>query len=167
MNKLLILLLLLIVIVCAFNLTKKNIESFKSESMSWGYNPSTEYRDWNNTHCQQIVGPDPSKEIVNNWQYNPENTQVDYKYYKDNNDTKYESVKHNLNSSNTQNRIVQQLAPVTWAYIGKNTDPMDQIVPVIGQETRVPNTQSTQAEYVIPSPSLPPKYIGSNTNYVW
>jgi len=168
MNKLFIVLLFIIVIVCSFNLTKKNIESFRSESINWGYNPDGgEYTQWDENLTRKIVGPDPSKDLVNNWQYNPENTQVDYKYYQYSNDVKYRSEKDNLNTSDEQNRDVQRLAPVTWASVGKNTNPMDEIVPVLGQETRVPDNQSSQSAYIIPNPSAPPKYQGPNVKYCW
>ena len=110
MNKLFILLLFVIVIVCSFNLTKKNIESFRSESINWGYNPKGPgFTVWDENLTRKIVGPDPSKDVVNNWQYNPENTQVDYKYYQYSNDLNYQSNKHNLNTSHEQNRDIQRI----------------------------------------------------------
>ena len=46
---------------------------------------------------------------------------------------------------------MQQLSPITWGSVGKNTNPVDELVPVLGQETRVPDSQSNEQNYVIPS----------------
>ena len=162
-----IVLLIIIVIVSCLNIKNKAIESFKTESMEWGYNSLNKNLEWDDSLTQKIVGPDPNSDEINHWQYNPQNTQVDYKYYKDNNDMKYASSRLNLNTSPTQNKIIQGLAPITWGDIGKNTKPMDEVVPILGQETRVPDNQSTNSEYIIPSPSAPPKYVGPNVKYIW
>lgn len=167
MNYILIILLILCVLIASLDVKNKAIESFKTESMEWGYNPINSMYHWDDALTQKIVGPNPNSNIVDNWQYNPENTQVDYKYYKDNHDMRYESTRLNLNTSPTQNKIIQHLAPVTWGKIGKDTSPMDEIVPVMGQETRVPDSQSSFSQYVIPSPSAPGKYNGPNVNYCW
>ena len=169
MRKINILLLIILVVACAFNYNHKSVENFKSETIGWGTDPYlSSNSDWDESLTRKIVGPNPNKDEVNNWQYNPENTQVDYKYYQDCNDTKYLSNRLNIKTSPGQNRIVQQLAPITWGSVGKNTDPVDEVVPVLGQETRVPDSQSNEQNYIIPSnPSLSPKYTGPNVRYFW
>lgn len=169
MQKFIIFLLIILVVACAFNYRHKSLENFKSETISWGSDPYLNINsDWDETLTRKIVGPNPNEDVVNNWQYNPENTQVDYKYYQDCNDTKYESNRLNLNTNITQDRIVQQLSPITWGSVGKNTNPVDELVPVLGQKTRVPDSQSTEQNYVIPSnPSITPKYEGPKVRYFW
>ena len=169
MRKFIIFLLIILVVTCAINYNHNNLENFKSDTISWGEDPYfSPNSDWDDSLTRKIVGPNPNEDVVNNWQYNPENTQVDYKYYQDCNDIKYESNRLNLNTSTSQNRIVQQLAPITWGSVGKNTDPVDEVVPVLGQETRVPDSQSNEQNYIIPSnPSTQPKHEGPKVRYLW
>ena len=135
--------------------------------MEWGYDPVKSYTKWDTSLTRQITGPDPSKKQVNHWQYNPDNTQVDYKYYQNSHDVQYLSDRHKLDTDETQNNLIQQLAPITRASVGKNTSPMDFDVPVPSdiQQTRSPDAQSDESKYVIPAPSSSPQYTGPETNY--
>tara|TARA_B100001758_G_C18232657_1_gene516202 strand:+ start:40 stop:546 length:507 start_codon:yes stop_codon:yes gene_type:complete len=168
MNRILMLLLILLLVICSFHITNLPIENFKSDGIEWGYDPVKSYSEFDSHLTRPIVGPDPGKEEINNWQYNPENTQVDYKYYQQNNDVLYESSKDNNEIDGSQDNLTQQLAPITWGGVGKNTSPLDYPVPVDGeQQTRVPDSQSNSEEYIIPNASTDPQYSAPKTNYFW
>lgn len=169
MNRIYSLLLILLLVICSFHIKNITIENFTTDSLEWGYDPVKSYTKWDTDLTRQIVGPDPSKNEVNHWQYNPDNTQVDYKYYQNSHDVQYLSERHNLGTDDTQNNLIQQLAPITWASVGKNTSPMDFDVPVPSdiQQTRSPDGQSDESKYVIPAPSSEPQYTGPETTYQW
>ena len=108
MNRIYSLLLILLLVICSFHI--KNIAENFTDSLEWGYDPVKSYTKWDTKLTRQIVGPDPFKNEVNHWQYNPDNTQVDYKYYQNSHDVQYLSERHNLGTDDTQNNLIQQLA---------------------------------------------------------
>ena len=56
-------------------------ESFSN--FPWGHDPEPQYHAWNNDeHASKIVGPDPAQSVLKTWQYNPQNTQVDYRFFR-------------------------------------------------------------------------------------
>ena len=168
MNRMLMMFLILLLIICSFNIKNISIENFKSDGIEWGYNPEKQYHNFDSSLTRPIVGPDASSDVMNHWQYNPENTQVDYKYYQQSNDVRYESTRDNLNIDSAEDNLVQKLAPITWGKVGKNTSPLDYPVPLDEeQQTRVPDSQSNQSEYIIPNASTDPQYTGPKTTYFW
>ena len=114
-NYIFIALLIILVIVACVHLKQPNNESFDG-THSWGYTPP----DYNivsqdyllNPSTRNIVGPNYKENTLNNWQYNPQRTLVNYHYYKDNDDL------GNFEDSN-ENRKTQQLDPITNSETGK------------------------------------------------
>ena len=89
-----------------------SIENFKSDGIEWGYNPEKQYHNFDSSLTRPIVGPDASSDVMNHWQYNPENTQVDYKYYQQSNDVRYESTRDNLNIDSAEDNLVQKFRTI-------------------------------------------------------
>lgn len=57
-------------------------ESFAVSQREWGNSGYTDMpAPYDPEHSTRIVGPDPKKEELYTWQYNPQNTLVDYKFY--------------------------------------------------------------------------------------
>ena len=114
-NYIFIALLIILVIVACVHLKQPNNESFDG-THSWRYTP----QDYNivsqdyllNPSTRNIVGPNYKENTLNNWQYNPQRTLVNYHYYKDNDDL------GNFEDSN-ENRKTQQLDPITNSDTGK------------------------------------------------
>ena len=83
-----IIVLILIILVVVAQHGKKNMrESF--ETTSWGYVPESDAPVVNDAERRYIVGPDPNCDQITGWQYNPQNTQVDYHFYRENRDLNY------------------------------------------------------------------------------
>lgn len=165
-----IILLILILLLTIFKCNQKNnkLESF--ETTSWGYQPEGYAPVDQYTQNNLIVGPDKSCNNITGWQYNPQNTQVDYKFYQRNNDLDYfgnqeKQMNIPINSLRETNRI----APITRGDIGILTNPTYQTVnePIPELSTRVPNDYSTENLNIIPNPTTNPSLVGSCINYEW
>ena len=171
-NYLFIVLLIVLVILACIHFKKNDNESFV-DMHTWGQTPpycapvSQQYSI--NPTSRNIVGPNPGENYVNNWQYNPQNTLVDYHYYRDNNDLKYLSEKGNIpNVSIADNRATQQLAPIINSELGKTTYP--DVVKVdeydYQNSTRIPNSNSNQQQIIFPgNPSTSTPFLGPNVGY--
>ena len=68
---------------------RQDAETF-ADAYEWGYNASlldanapidTTAADVSKEHHRRVVGPNPQSEELVTWQYNPQNTLVDYKFY--------------------------------------------------------------------------------------
>lgn len=67
--------------------------SAATNTHNWGYPPDmldgqnpliTAAAPYSSENSRRIVGPDPKQEELYTWQYNPQNTLVDYKFYETN-----------------------------------------------------------------------------------
>ena len=171
-NYIFIVLLVVLVILACINFKKINNESFMNMH-GWGAQPpfhqsvSQQYQV--NPSTRNIVGPNPGENYINNWQYNPQNTLVSYKYYKDNEDLNYLADKGNIQPVGIeQNRSTQQLAPIINTGLGITTYP--DVVRVSQPDslcsTRIPNSNSTMDENYFPgNPSTSTPFTGPNVTY--
>ena len=163
---LLVLILLLTIFKCSQN--KTNLESF--ETTSWGYQPEG-YEPVNQYNKDNlIVGPYPGCDDISGWQYNPQNTQVDYHFYNNNNDLDYFGNKKNkMNIPVNTLRQTNRIAPITRGEVGILTNPTYQTVGELNEKlsTRVPNDYSTEYLNIIPNPSTNPSIAGPCVNYEW
>jgi len=74
----------LFVLVFAF-LCKRTVQAgatdaFTDYSHNWGSNEERQYAEYDSEHSTKVVGPKPDGDL-NTWQYNPQNTLVDYQFY--------------------------------------------------------------------------------------
>ena len=173
-NYIFIVLLIILVILACIHFKQPNNESF-TNMHRWGERPpycshiSQNYEV--NPTTRNIVGPRPGKNYINNWQYNPQNTLVSYKYYKDNRDLNYLADKGNMEPVGVEeNRSTQQLAPIIDTQLGVTTYP--DVVRVNEPDslcsTRVPNSNSTISDTYFPgNPSTSTPFVGPSVNYVY
>lgn len=87
--------ILLIAAVCvfvvamymAYSCATKNTEVSVEEGFAtqhrhaWGY-PGKESSTYSSEHTPQVRGPDPNNPTLVKWQYHPQNTLVDYRFYR-------------------------------------------------------------------------------------
>lgn len=165
-----IILLVLVLLLTIFKCQQKqpNFESF--ETTSWGYQPEGYAPVDQYTQNNLISGPDPFCNNITGWQYNPQNTLVDYHFYQKNKDLDYFGNQKNkmnipINSLSQTNRI----APITRGEVGILTNPTYQTInePHPELSTRVPNDFSTENLNVVPNPTTNPSLMGSCINYEW
>lgn len=171
-NHIFIIILIVLVLIACISFKKDANESF-SNMHHWGSQPprcktiSQNYS--HNPTTRNIVGPDPSQDYINHWQYNPQNTLTDYHYYKDNQDLNYALQYNGENPMPIgDNRQTQQLAPIIDTQLGKTTYPEISNVPQPNPElsTRVPNAQSTPNNILFPSnPSTSTPFVGPYVQY--
>lgn len=171
-NYLFIVILVVLVLLACIHFKKNNNESFV-DMHPWGNVPpysdpvSQQYNI--NPTTRNIVGPNPGKNYINNWQYNPQNTLLDYHYYRDNEDLKYLESKGNISPVGVaDNRSTEQLAPVLNNQIGKTTYPdlvtVDQPNPLYS--TRIPNSESTPEQIKFSeNPESSSPFVGLETQY--
>lgn len=171
-NYIFIIILIVLVILACIHFKKQESEYF-SGMHSWGESPpycqpvSQNYQV--NPTTTNIVGPNPGGDYINNWQYNPQNTLVDYKYYEDNEDLRYLSQKGNITPVGVEeNRKTQQLAPIINTQLGMTTYP--DVVRVNEPEylcsTRIPNSNSTWENNTFPgNPSTSTPFKGPDVKY--
>lgn len=171
-NHIFIIILIVLVLISCISFKNDSSESFTGYH-NWGYQqPGCKTVSQSNIYnptSRNIVGPDPSKNEINNWQYNPQNTLVDYKYYKDNQDLNYALQYNNEPAMNSgENRSYQQLAPIIDSQLGKTTYPEISVIPQPNPQlsTRVPNAQSTYQNIIFPSnPSTSSPFNGPHVKY--
>lgn len=93
-----------------------------TNSHNWGYPPDVldgqnpliaEAAPYSSENRSRIVGPDPKKEELYTWQYNPQNTLVDYKFYE--------------TDPSDPNATPTRIAPVADGQIGTRNQPMEEI----------------------------------------
>jgi hypothetical protein len=95
--------LILIVIGSVFYTNKR--ESFVG-TVSWGRDPEVQHKEFEKTdQINSIVGPDPDSKDLYSWQYDPQSSLVNYKYYETNKDL--EQYEMPL----SDNRATARLAP--------------------------------------------------------
>ncbi len=129
-------------------------ESFSN--FDWGY-AGEEQHPWNPEHTESIVGPDPNSTELKTWQYHPDNTQVDYRYYR-----KYDCIDPNAPKD------MQRLAPVTRASVGiRNEEPIHVNDNLGTVSTRVPDNNSNASEYVVQSPATNVPIAQPTPDYKW
>jgi hypothetical protein len=107
---LIVLVLLLSTMSSLLENTRTGVDTPNAEQFSnfeWGYS-GTEQQQWNPEHSSTIVGPDPDKTELRTWQYNPDNTQVDYRYYR----------VQQCDAKNQNTSQPQRLAPVARPTLG-------------------------------------------------
>lgn len=161
-----IVLVLIILLVSAQH--GKTTESF--ETTAWGHVPESNAPVGNNAERRYVVGPDPNCDQITGWQYNPQNTQVDYDFYRENRDLNYYgNRRNNLNIPINVLRQTNKIAPITNGEVGILTNPTYQIVnePNPQNSTRAPSCYSTLNKNIIPNPSTDPQLAGSYMNYDW
>ena len=171
-NSIFIVLLIILVILACIQFKKTDHESFMNMhnwSMKPPYSePVTQQYQLNPT-TRNIVGPNPGGNYINNWQYNPQNTLVSYKYYKDNEDLNYLASKGNIQPVGVEeNRKTQQLAPIINTELGITTYPDVVRVnqPEVVCSTRIPNSNSTLEDNYFPgNPSTSTPFVGPNVKY--
>lgn len=135
--------------------------SIQSESFAtiqdWGSDPSDDdvlVADFNEEHVSNIVGPDPKKNELQTWQYNPQNTLVDYKFYK----------KDDL-SADASN---QRLAPLADGSIGRRNSDFVKTPDIYrGSSTRNPSMLSNSDEYVTNSTATNAQHVTPTVTYSW
>lgn len=165
-----IILLVLVLLLTIFKCQQKNpkLESF--ETTSWGYQPEGYAPVDQYTQNNLTVGPSSSCNDITGWQYNPQNTQVDYHFYNKNNDLDYfGNQKNEMNIPINTLRNTNRIAPITRGEVGILTNPTYQTVnePNPQLSTRVPNDYSTENLNIIPNPTTNPALLGSCVNYEW
>lgn len=143
-----IIIVLVVLLIVFIILKRKKYESFIS-NQSWGYDGNLQ-APYN--HPNIINGPNSR---LSGWQYNPQNTLVDYDYYRDNDDLKGQGIIEK-----------EKIAPLTTGDIGILTNPTYQVTPAV-PSTRVPSDFSSIDNYVLPNPSTQPELNGPSVNYEW
>lgn len=97
-------------------------EMFATNAHNWGYSPDvldgqhpliSEAAPYSSENSSRIVGPDPKKEELYTWQYNPQNTLVDYKFYE--------------TDPSDPNATPTRIAPIADGQIGTRDQPMEHI----------------------------------------
>lgn len=162
---LLIVLVLVIILIIMIFVSKKR-ESFLPTS--WGFVPESPAPFINDPSNRNIVGPDPNSNTITGWQYNPQNTLVDYDFYQENRDLASISRDQNLNLPINTLRSTQKIAPLTNGEVGVLTNPTYQIIKADPADTtRVPSSFSSQNQYVVPNPTTEPQLAGPQVNYIW
>lgn len=162
---LLIVLVLVILLIILIFVSKKR-ESFLPTS--WGFVPESPAPFINDSSNRNIVGPNPNSNTITGWQYNPQNTLVDYDFYQENRDLASISRDKKLDVPINTLRSTQKIAPLTNGEVGVLTNPTYQIIKADPNEnTRVPSSFSCQNQYVIPNPTTDPQLIGPYVNYEW
>jgi hypothetical protein len=108
----------------------------------WGYN-GFEHKLWKaDKRTHKIVGPDETNSEMRTWQYNPQNTLTDYRYFK-------------TYGGNTHQK--ERLAPIARPRVGSYSGlPNIHIADNLGQvSTRNPDVNSTPAAYAQQHPASP------------
>lgn len=134
-----VLTVILFVLVFAF-LCKRTVQLCGADTFSdyqWGYDQdvSALVRNAANVqdqHSSKIVGPNPDDTTLNTWQYNPQNTLVNYSFY----------------DVPTNGHSPTQLAPIVDGSIGKKNQ-----TPNILQGQAVCNSDPPQQTYKVKSPA--------------
>ncbi len=163
-----IVLILIILVVVAQHGKKNTKESF--ESTSWGFVPESNAPVGNNAQRRYIVGPDPNCDQITGWQYNPQNTQVDYHFFRENRDLNfYGNRKNNFNLPINVLRATNRIAPITNGEVGILSSPTYQIIEQDNPQnsTRVPNCYSNINQNIVPNPTTEPQLAGPWMNYNW
>ena len=131
-------------------------ESFAT-TQDWGCDPRDDdmrAAEFDEEHASKIVGPDPKSNELQTWQYNPQNTLVDYKFYE----------KDEL----SQDASDQRLAPLADGSIGKrNGDFVKTSHVYMGTSTRNPCMLSNANEYVTNSTASNAPPATPTVRYSW
>lgn len=135
--------------------------SIQAESFAtiqdWGSDPSDDdvlVADFNDEHVPNIVGPDPKRNELHTWQYNPQNTLVDYKFYEK--DKVTDDASH------------RRLAPLASGSIGRRNGDFVKTPDVYAcSSTRNPSLLSNSQEYVTNSTASNAPPVTQTVRYKW
>jgi hypothetical protein len=137
---------LALIAICAIynrffkNKNNNNCATCENETFSnyqWGddgFVPTAWAQD---RRTRKIVGPDPTKQSLHTWQYNPQNSLVDYRFF------------------TTHDNRTEQLAPIVHPEVGVFSGlPNVHVADVLGPEsTRNPDAHGTRTHYVLQHPA--------------
>lgn len=99
---------------------------------------------------QRIVGPNPTDNTLNTWQYNPQNTLVDYRFY------------------TTPPSRGERVAPVTRPAVGVRNLPKVPVNDRLGAtSTRRPDANGQADRYVLQHPASMATFPYTTTNYIY
>jgi hypothetical protein len=131
-------------------------ESFAT-TQEWGRDPKDDdilVADFDDEHTSKIVGPDSKSDELQTWQYNPQNTLVDYKFYE--------------KDEQSEDASDQRLAPLANGSIGRrNGDFVKTSDVYMGTSTRNPCMLSNSNEYVTNSTASNARPVMQTVRYVW
>ena len=126
-------------------------------TQGWGADPDDDDAppaDFEAEHATRIVGPDPKADDLQTWQYNPQNTLVDYKYYS--------------KSAAKPDAASQRLAPVADGSIGKRNGEFVKTGDMYnGTSTRNPSMLSNARQYVTNSTASNAPPVTPTVSYTW
>lgn len=88
---LLLLFTLFLIVSLSLVIRKESFQNFPN-----GYE-NLKYQTWDPELTYNTIGPNPSKDKLETWQYRPDRTLVDYKFY-DKNGEKYQQIEPTANS---------------------------------------------------------------------
>jgi len=139
-----VILLILLIVIAVYNKyyvkcdTCGNDNEEEFSNYQWGDDGFT-LADWDNKDCRthQIIGPSPNKKSLHTWQYNPQNTLVDYRFY----------TTHNNNTT--------QIEPITRPEVGVYSGlPTVHVNDALGTlSTRNPDVNGSHTQYVLQHPA--------------
>lgn len=128
-------------------------ESFTTYRHSWGYD-GPEHSKICSPACSAIVGPDPEKGELHTWQYHPQNTLVDSKYFQ----------ARSCVDSVAQNRM----DPIVDGAVGRLNGKPLRVSDLHGAtSTRVPSDISDHTAYVISHPATTNPIENPTMEYSW
>ena len=137
-----VILLLVLIGILVYNKYYVKCDSCGNEeefsNYQWGDDGFT-HAAWDNKDCrtQRIIGPSPNKPSLHTWQYNPQNTLVDYRFY------------------TTHNKNTTQIAPITRPEVGVYSGlPTVHVNDGLGNlSTRTPDVNGSHTQYVLQHPA--------------
>lgn len=130
-----ILFVLVFAFLCKRTVYKRNADTFSDYQWGYDHNESDLVRTAapaHDEHSSQTIGPNPGNNTLNTWQYNPQNTLVNYKFY-------------NAPANGTP---PTQIAPIMDGSIGKRNQ-----TPTHLQGVGVCNNDPAQQTYAVNSPA--------------
>ena len=133
----------------------KDTEAFATKQ-DWGADPNDDDvppASFDSEHADRIVGPDPKSNSLNTWQYNPQNTLVDYKFY----------------NKSEASPACERLAPVVDGSVGKSNGGFVHTGDVYYNRTstRNPSPLSNAKNYVTNSAASNAPPITPTVSYTW
>lgn len=156
---LLVVVALLVIIVTIYRRSSSSSSNGDSDACSAGCDEAFSNYEWGNdgfalknatvSDAQRIVGPKPTDKEANTWQYNPQNTLVDYRFY-------------------TTEPEPERVAPVTHPSLGVRDLPEVDVNDRLGEtSTRHPDANGTQGKYVLQHPASLAAFPYPTTQYVY
>jgi hypothetical protein len=119
---------------------------------SWGYD-GPETTEWDNSDFTKTVGPDPDGTELETWQYHPQNTLVDYRFY---------------NRHSPKFGTGSRLSPIVDGKVGTVNQTSLKVPDMYNvSSTRVPDHMSDSAGYVISNPATNTPISYPSTEYTY